>query len=262
MSLHAIQADLDALSPDAIEKPSIPVDTAYREARQILDLCRQPAEAERFTKVGLKTAFFDRFAQRVEGLREAQQTWTKRYDRDAHTTAINEAVEQATEQRAYALDACDYHLRRDPQAQVVLATIRQGEGHDDLVFDTGALAGLMRDKKEAFAKDETIDVEATATQLEGAGATLSDLVTDTDADITRARALDTRDRAYTLMDEDLGEIRHAARWVYRRDATLRRQFVSDYTRRLQRRSLTRRQQQARQQEEQEQQGGGSDTPTL
>ena len=61
------------------------------------------------------------------------------------------------------------------------------------------------------------------------------------------------------MDEDLGEIRHAARWVYRRDATLRRQFVSDYTR-LQRRSLVRRQQQARQQKEQEQQGGGSDTP--
>ena len=137
--------------------------------------------------MGFAPAFFDRFGQCLEGLREAQQAWIKLYDRNAFDASLKEAVDEATAQRSLALDACTYHLRRDPQAMVALATIREGEGHDDLIFDVGALSGLMRDKKEAFSKDETIEVEAVAQRLDEVGSKLSDLITDTDADVTRDR---------------------------------------------------------------------------
>ena len=237
-ALDKVRDELDQIDPDDVARSSIPIGVLDREARAILKLCRH--DAARFTMIGFDDGFFEAFETHIEALREAEDAWQEVHDHNAMGAALKEALEQAYEKRSLALDLGEYYFRRVPDAMALLDRIRHGEGHEDLIADLRALARAMREHAEAFRPHSDLDVDAFSRDLEERARDLSERFARYDSDTSRDEALDTRDRAYTLLDEDLDDVRAAARLIYRDQPEMRARFVSPYRRRVKQKSRARR----------------------
>jgi hypothetical protein len=236
-SLSAMKSTLSAIAPEEVDEPRLPMATALQEANDLWTLASDPKVGKELVKVGLNPEAVDRLREVLDAAREAQSQWT--VSRDASKSQTQVDLERRSERlRADILSACRWSLRFDRVAKGTLSAIATGEGVADLTQDLIDLAELITRKRDSFTTDSTFDAgraaeEARALATELAASTSTERLVD-----DQASAKDLRNRAYTLLDDLVAEIREAGQYAFRNDARLRQQFTSSYLRRRRRRSAS------------------------
>lgn len=169
--------------------------------------------------------------------REAWCTGTTRRGADVTEGRRGGEIEtEAASLRRRMLAASRFNLRDVREAQVALATIRGGNGVDDLVQDLFDLASVCVKYAPAFDADRSFDVDEHIDKARTLGRRLSHVVSSVrlGTDATAAREL--RDRAFSYMQELVNEIRFAGRYAFRDDPISVARFSSRHLKKQRRAS--------------------------
>jgi hypothetical protein len=228
--LEAMRPILDAIPPDEIDEPPLPMAVALQEANDLHTTLGVDDTRERLVTVGVDPAALDQLATAVAATRQAQSQWV--VVRDRGKPAAQSKREQAgVVMRSDLVAACRWSLRREPTAQAVVDAIVEGEGVADMVQDLLDLAMLVDRHTAAFDADQTFDapaqIEAARSGAEQITAGLSQ--SRTPGDHQAAKAL--RDRAYTYLAELVSDVRQAGRYAFRKQPKRASAFGSAYLRR-------------------------------
>jgi hypothetical protein len=169
----------------------------------------------------------------ITATRAAQSEWAVL--RDGSKSEAQRQREGAAEQlRLDLLASARWSLRGDRVAMGTLSAISEGEGVPDLIQDLNDLAELIERKQEAFSADTTFNAGAAVERARSLAAELAAATSAERLSTTQASAKDLRDRAYSMLDDVVAEIREAGRYAFRRDEAKRRGFASRYLRRKRR----------------------------
>lgn len=234
-SLSALKPTLLGIPAEEVDEPRVPMAIALQEANDLLTLSSEPKIAAELVKVGLNPESIDRLREVLDAAREAQSEWV--VSRDASKGQKQVDLERRSARlRAELLSACRWSLREDRVAKGTLSAIAAGRGVADLIQDLNDLAELVTRRREAFKGDSTFDPRRAADEARSLAA---DLAASTSGERVVKEQLgpkDLRDRAYTLLDDVVAEVREAGQYAFRDDPRLRRQFTSAYLRRRRRRA--------------------------
>jgi hypothetical protein len=234
-SLSTMKSTLLGIAAEEVDEPRLPMATALQEANDLWTLVSDPRIGTALVKVGLNPEAVDRLREVLDAAREAQSEWTVLRDA-SKSQQQTDLEEEAQRLRAELLAASRWSLRADRVAMAILSAIATGEGIEDLTQDLSDLAELVTRKRDLFATDTTFDARRAADEASAlAGKLAAGTSTERLAD-EQARAKDLRNRAYTLLDDLVSEIRQAGQYAFRKDARLRQEFTSAYLRRRRRRS--------------------------
>jgi len=233
VSIEALKPQLEALTPDQLRTPGLPMAAALQEAHDLLTLCHGEQVKAALIDVGQDPQFTTDLEQRLAAAREAQSQWVAVRDRTKSTALVGLEGRAATLRRDL-LAAGRFNLRRDREAQAVLSAISQGETVADLVQDLLDLATLFEQHAAAFASDQSFDVAAGVAEAREVAQALSASVSDERLDPEPSGTRELRDRAFTYLDDLVSEIRAAGRYAFRREVELARRFTSRHRRRLRR----------------------------
>ncbi|HEU4536935.1 MAG TPA: hypothetical protein VFS00_22590 [Polyangiaceae bacterium] len=221
-------ARLDALPEDAVRPPPIPVDRMSSEALT-LSLTAQPVRTQLLAK-GLDPALLERLPVLAHALTEAQaQVNVLRGAQRGQDELALEA--EATDLRAELIADGRFGLRQRVEAQAALDRVQEGTGVDDLMQDLKDLAAIADRYAPEFEaigvapKVKAARARALAAKLEIAVATRRA------ADRSEYQAMNTRDRAATLLAEAMSEVRAAGAYAFRKDARMLAKFRSAYNQR-------------------------------
>lgn len=232
--LEAIRPELEAMTPDSIEGPRLPMATALQEAHDLLALVSNEDVWNRLTAVGLQPNARERLKSLISATRVAQSQWTVIRDR-AKSQAQQEREVQAEALRSDILAACRWSLRDDRVAIGTIGAISEGEGVADLIQDLNDLAALLDSRRAAFEADKTFDA---ATKSEEARSKAAELQAGTSLDRLSTNQIDarsTRDRAFSLLASLVADVREAGRYAFRNEEAIRTRFLSAYLQQRRRR---------------------------
>lgn len=237
--LDQLADTLAAIPPADVRKPDLPMAVFNQQGKDLVTfLDENPAVKERLTDVGVPAKVLGQLALAMAAASDAESAWQAVFSPRRPEDLV--ALEQrAASERSAVVAAARWNLRADRIAQGTLDAIQDGEGTADLAQDLGALAVLLEQRKEAFAKDKTFDVKARAKGCHELAEELRAALSGERADLTRAEAKGQRDRAFTYADGLLGEVRAAARYAFRDEPALLERFRDRYLWRADRRSRTR-----------------------
>lgn len=233
--LDTLKDQLNALPHDKVRRIVMPIATALQEAQDLLELCRIPTVTVALEEVGMKPGFDRELEVRIQAAREAQSAWIAARER-IKPKELLELETEAVSLRRRMLAASRFNLRDVREAQVALATIRGGNGVDDLVQDLFDLASVCVKYAPAFDADRSFDVDEHIDKARTLGRRLSHVVSSVrlGTDATAAREL--RDRAFSYMQELVNEIRFAGRYAFRDDPISVARFSSRHLKKQRRAS--------------------------
>ncbi len=224
-ALAAARGLLEELPADEVRAPPMPVDRMVAEALS-LDVAAQSVRELLISK-GLAPEQLAQLPLLADALSEAQAELNPlRSLRRSDPELALEA--EAVELRAEVMTEARFVLRKDIDAQGALDRVQEGSGLDDLVQDLRELAVLIELNEAAFEKagtdprTKTARARAIATQL------ATQVATRRGAGRTSAGALETRDRAATLLADTMAEVRAYAALAFRKTPRLLAKFRSAY----------------------------------
>lgn len=220
--------DPSAIDHDDVRKPDMPMAVYHQEVNDLAVYLAKGDGWQRLFDVGLAVDASAALEIALPQSRRAQSEWyTARYPRKAEE---QEALEQeAADLRTEAMAACRFNLRHDRGIQGTLDRIADGEGLADLAVDCDDLPKLIEANFEAFAHDKSFKAKEVADRLRELGPLITAGTSARRADTTLDTLGDARDRAFTVLDAIVTEIRECGRHAHRRtDQVLR--FGSAYQR--------------------------------
>lgn len=227
-ALASVVEQLAELPEDEVRPPPIPVDRMSTEAHT-LALTAEPVREQLVSK-GLDPAHLTRLPVLARALTEAQAQVNAL--RGAQRSQQELALEaEATDLRAEMLADGRFGLRKSTDAQSALDRVQEGIGLDDLVQDLKDLAAIADlyapelDAINAAPKAKASRARALAAKLEIV------LATRRAADRNEYSAMNTRDRAATLLANTMAEVRAAGAYAFRKDARMLAKFRSAYNQR-------------------------------
>jgi hypothetical protein len=229
--LETLAPTLTTLDAADVHAPAgMPIATILAEADDLAVLTRKDQIRQRLLGVGIDPARLDLLPVAVGACRQAQAQWVQaRYG--TRTQADLELIARADELRSNGLRAGRWNLRRDRRARATLDMITEGDDQDDLVQDLHELASLVDGNLAAFASDQSFDASTFIDEALQLAQQLSTANAEYAARMSPDQAKDLRDRAFTLLDDLVGELREAGRYAYHDDKAMRRKFTSAYWRR-------------------------------
>lgn len=219
-----------AVESDDVRKPNVPMAIYHQEANDLLVFLSHDSGWQRLYAVGLDPTAASAVEQALTVSRTAQSAWfvaSRPRKEEEHTTR----EVRASELRAEAMSACRFNLRSDRGMQGVLDRIDDGSGIADLAADCVDLAKLIHDNLLAFEKDMSFDAKSVADELAEIGPLITAATSARRAAEGTSELIDARDRAFTVLDNILDEVRVAGRHAFRKTNDVRR-FGSDYQRRI------------------------------
>jgi hypothetical protein len=224
-ALASVVEQLAELPEDEVRPPPIPVDRMSTEAHT-LALTAEPVREQLVSK-GLDPASITRLPVLARALTEAQAQVNAL--RGAQRSQQELALEaEATDFRAEMLADGRFGLRKNTDAQSALDRVQEGAGLDDLVQDLKDLAAIAvlyapeLDAINAAPKAKASRARALAAKLEMV------LAARRAADRNEYSAMNTRDRAATLLADTMAEVRAAGAYAFRKDARMLAKFRSAY----------------------------------
>ena len=231
--LEAIQAIPD----EQMKSPNMPVDTYLQEAENLHQWCRQ--DKEDLSKAGLDWRFVDELPPRAGALREAESIWFKeRFSRQEAQKIWNEKSPQAYDLRDQLLHIMQFAYRNDTSLANRVSEIYEGSSHADMIQDLNDIAVLGKANiapLEAVSMDLTMLDQAAAVANEMAEL-LSKATVDKE-DKSPARII--RDKAYTHLKEAVDEIRNCGQYVFWRNESRNKGYISQYHRSMNRSRMAR-----------------------
>lgn len=226
--LETIRPRLDALAPEALDEPQIPMAVYLQEAHDMLTWLATPANADQVHRVGLPPTVVADAVVALVVLRVYQSRWYTTWN-GRKPDEQRQVEDEAQLLRDDAFAACRWNLRNDSGAMLVLDRIAEGQGVADLVADLEDLATLVLDRAAAFAGDATFDAPARAAELREKAQDVRSGLSEFRTDTSQRKAVDLRNRAFTYADGLLSQIREAGRYALRNRDELRF-FQSQYQR--------------------------------
>lgn len=205
-------ATLQAIDPQTLHKPNIPIRVYLQEAENIFNWVQQ--DQVQLQSAGLDWALVQDLNIRIGALREAESIWFReRFGREEAQQQWDQDAPVAYALRDQLLRAMRYGYRRDASLLKRVADIAAGSGHADMIQDLNDIATLGRANAEPLAA-----VGVAVEQLDQAAATsdaMGELLAQVNgerSDGNRARII--RDLAYTHLKEAVDEIRDAGQYVF------------------------------------------------
>jgi hypothetical protein len=218
------QAVINAISE--VAEPSIPVAIAVQEAEDLYQWCL--ADKEQLTNAGLDWNFVTDLPMRTGALRYLQSLWRKEYQ------SFEDAQKEWAEKSPLVFELHDdlihhfYHAYYAiPDLYSKVQKIADGSGNADMVQDLSDLAVLGKGNPAPLQKIK-LDME-----LLNAAATKSAEMATLLAKANGARMSDNktkiiRDKAYAHLKEAVDEIRRNGQYVFYRDPSKMKGYVSRY----------------------------------
>lgn len=224
-ALAAMRGRLDDLPAEEVRPPTIPVDNLVAEALA-LSVTATSVRDDLVAK-GLPPEQIDNLPTYAHGLAEAQAELNAIRGLKRSEAEINLEA-QGVELRAEMIADGRFALRKNRDAQAALDRVQEGTGLDDLVQDLKDLAafhGRFASDLETIGAEPKVKAERArkvAGELEGYVARRRG------ADGEEVGALDTRDRAASLLIETMAEVRAAGAYAFRKNPRVLVKFRSAY----------------------------------
>lgn len=216
------------LAMPVVRAPDLPVAVSFQEAAALIKLTEREEVGRALLEVGLDAQVLDDIRTALAAARQAESQWTSIRSRRKPEDQ-RDVEEQGRALRATAISASRFSLRRHRGAQGALNAIEEGEGVADLVQDLFDTAELIERNLAAFAANRRFNAAATVMELRRVGNAIEDGQAEFATDTTQKNAVDLRNRAWTLLDDLVTEIRQAGQHAFEGTPTAR-EFGSDYER--------------------------------
>ena len=220
----ALYAALRAV--DAVAPPVMPVDRLVGEARALHVVAK--ADQRALAKVGFDAKLAALLPAAIDALSEAQAALLEARRNERSVREV-ELEQEGVKLRSEMIADARFALRADREAQTALDTIADGEGLDDEVQDLHELSAFFRNHGVAL-KRISVDVGEKARRATAIAKSLESLVAERRARVGKrgAEPLEERDRAATLVDAILREIRATGVYAFRNDVARQLKYRSAY----------------------------------
>ncbi len=209
-----------------IKYPDIPVDIAVQEAEDLYVWCQ--ADKEKLVKAALDWQLVKDLPVRTGSCRYIQSQWQKEYNLKKDAKQLwEERSAPAYELRNELLHHLTFAYEKIPDLLAQVRKIAEGSGHADMIQDLSDLAALGKANPAPlqkiqldmaiFDKAETDSGELAVLLANYNGSKMED---------NHVRVL--RDKAYSHMKEAMDEIRRTGQYVFWKDDSRRKGYISKY----------------------------------
>ena len=222
--LDAIQA----IPNEQIQTPALPVDVFLQEAENLHHWSL--ADAEKLASIGITQEMIDDLPVRAGALREAQSLWFKdRYSQEEAQKEWAKKSPQAYTLRDELLHGFRYAYRNDETLLGRVSEIAEGSSHADMIQDLNDLSVL------GDANNDPLNTVGFDTNKLAAAAEMADTLADVLATANGDKAEHNeskifRDKAYTYLKELVDEVRDAGKYLFWKNETRYRGYISEYRR--------------------------------
>lgn len=222
-ALASARGLLDQLPDDEVRPPPFPVDRMVAEALSLSVSAESVREL--LLAKGLSPAQLTHLPLFAYALSEAQAELNPL--RGLRRSEAEIALEaEAVALRAEMMTEARFVLRKDVDAQSALDRVQEGNGLDDLVQDLRELAVLVERNEADFERAGTDPRTKTASARSIATQLATHVANRRGADRASAGALETRDRAATLLADVMADVRACAAFALRKNPRLLAKFRS------------------------------------
>lgn len=209
-----------------INYPDIPVDIAVQEAEDLYVWCQ--TDKEKLVRAALDWQLVKDLPVRTGACRYIQSQWQKEYNlkKDAKQLWVERSV-PAYELRNELLHHLSFAYEKIPDLLAQVRKIAEGSGHADMIQDLSDLAALGKANPAPLQKihlDMTIFDKAETDS--GELAVLLANYNGSKMEDNHMRVL--RDKAYSHMKEAVDEIRRTGQYVFWKDDSRRKGYISKY----------------------------------
>lgn len=225
---NACLADIQAIKPEEVSTPNLPIDVFVQEAENLYHWCltdRVPLGG-----AGLADGLIDNLPVRAGACREAQSLWMK--ERNTRQNAEQQWKDEAPaafDLRDQLVHAFRYAFRKEPQLVSRVDEIAEGDSNADMVQDLNDLAKL------GYANQALVTGVGVTPEMLGQAAELSDRMGDLLGAVNGERETDSeamiiRDRAFTYLKQAVDEIRNCGKYVFWRNPDRLKGYFSEHWR--------------------------------
>ena len=208
----SVIAELSAIAPEEVKKPSIPVSVYIQEAEDQ----KVWAEDDKAVLInhGLDWKFVEVIPIRAGALREAESHWKKvsRSQDEAEDIWLEKAP-GAFELRDSLLSAFRYAFRKDGALLAKVALIANGNTREDMIQDLNDLAVIGQDNSSSLRA-----IKFDLTKLTLAASTsdeMAELLAGAKSETGSVpEELEIRNKAYTLLKEAVDEVRACGKYAF------------------------------------------------
>ena len=220
--------EIKAVLDEQIKKSEMPMGIYLQETEGLS--VRAKEDQPVLTTVGFKPEYLARLALLTGATRAAQANFEQKTTskKDA-MLAWKEAMPTMMDLRKELIDNMSFAFRKQPELLTKLDAIKEGDSYADAIQDLAELAVLGNDNKELLeevkfdvTKCDTASAEAER-MAELLGEVNGHMYVDEETKVIR-------DKAFTLLDELVGEIRDYGRFVFRNDKSHCKAYSSKYMR--------------------------------
>lgn len=209
-----------------IKLPDQPIDVTAADAETLYQNALKDKEA--LTAAGLDWSKVENIPTKAGALRYTQALWMNEYQsrKEAQKEWLEESP-NAYELKKELLHHFSFAFRNYPDVTKKVMRIREGSSHADMIQDLIELAVLGESNQEPL-----IQVGFDITTLQTAKTTssrMSELLAtaNSNKDESSTNKLN-RDKAYTLLMEDISDIREVGKYVFWRDEDRKEKYVNSY----------------------------------
>lgn len=225
-------AEFSAIPDAEIKTPNIPVDRFVQEAENTYQWLQDDKES--LTSAGLDWDLVEDIPLRSGALREAESNWFKeRFSQEAAQKEWKEKSHLAFDLRDRLLHDLRYAYRKDSNLLNRVAKIDEGFSNADMIQDLNDIAVLGKENikpLQSFKFDLTKLDQAAVMADEMAE--LLGKATANQQDNNVARIM--RDKAYTYLKQAIDEVRTCGQYVFWRDESRLKGYISQYHKRKRR----------------------------
>ena len=228
--------EIAAIPDTDVKKPNMPIGEAIQEAENLAIWCLDDKEA--LIKAGLDWALVDDLPIRAGACRYVQSLWK----RDSKTSAEAEIEWKTKSPAAYEfrdilLHDFTYAFRKHSDLLTNVQSIRDGHSRADMLQDLSDLEVLGKAHQDLLKKiGFDLKKLAQAADMSDDLSVVLALVNGEDGKDDNAKEL--RDKAFTFMKQAIDEIRTTGQYVFWRDDSRGKGYVSAYQKRLNQRRKT------------------------
>lgn len=212
--LNNVKAELYAINEKDIRNPSIPVDVAIQETKDLYVWCQK--DKPKLIDINIPEELIESLEIRARVLRVTESMWlAERFNKEESLTLWKEQSIPAYELRNKIIHCFNYAYRDNPLVQRRIKIIGTGKGPADMIQDLSDMATLGRDFYEEL---QTIKFDMSLLdKAEELAESLSNVLAEARAREGKSEMKELRDRAYTYLKMAVDKIRSAGQYLFYQD---------------------------------------------
>ncbi|MGD9900270.1 MAG: hypothetical protein AB7T22_14195 [Calditrichaceae bacterium] len=218
--------EIEALPDEQTKSPNMPVDVFLQEAENLSVWCQQ--DKDLLIKAGLNWSLVDDLSVRAGVLREAESFWfNARFAREKSRKEWKEKSPLAFDLRNRLLHDFGFAFRNDEALAVKVSAIAKGSRNADMIQDLNDLAVFGKANPGPLSKTgfEFHLLDEAAAKADEMADLLSRAASEREKTV---RKKIIRNKAYTLLKNNVDEIRACGQYVFWRNEERIRGYISHY----------------------------------